>query len=303
MAFPELVIANDALKATVYPPDAAKGFYRAMRFDWSGQIARVEFAGHSVFGPFRTEYDALVHDNVVGPAEEFDMYAPPGYAEAGQGGAFVKIGVGVLERTSAEDYVCQRNSPLLEAPPWQVSSGKDWVEMRQVLAHGPWGYSYTKRISLEPAGMAFRISHTLRSTGSRAIDTVPYCHNFTIIDDDPIGPDYVLSFPFQAAVTPNSRGPIVVKDNTLTFPAALGPEDSAWAQFEAVKGTVAENAFAIENTARGVTMRVRGDRPLEMMRFYATATAICPEPFTRISVAPGEEQQWGSTYEFSVKSK
>ena len=48
--FPQVVIANKLLKATVYLPDAEKGFYRGTRFDWSGMVAQAEYKGHTFFG-------------------------------------------------------------------------------------------------------------------------------------------------------------------------------------------------------------------------------------------------------------
>jgi hypothetical protein len=38
------------LHATVYLPDAANGFYRETRFDWSGVIGDLTSAGHSYYG-------------------------------------------------------------------------------------------------------------------------------------------------------------------------------------------------------------------------------------------------------------
>jgi hypothetical protein len=212
----------------------------------------------------------------------------------------VKIGVGVLEKPEEPKYDFFKLYKAAKLPPWKVTSGKDWIEFRQDLAADGWGYEYTKRIALAPAGSGFTILHTLKNTGKKAIDTQVYCHNFTIIDDDPIGPDYQIKFPTPLEMPKTSVGPGVFKDSTMTFPYVLKDKEPQWCQFEGVKGTVEENGFTVTNTKRGVSLTVKGDQAPELMRFFATATAACPEPFLRIKAAPGEEKKWASTYTFAV---
>jgi hypothetical protein len=300
MDVPQLTLANKAIKLTIYLPDPDKGFYRATRFDRSGLIARAEFAGHTAYGPFRPKFDPLVNDNVVGPAEEFDMDAPPGYAEAKPGDPFVKIGVGVLRRPDAGKYDFFKLYPIVNLPEWKVASGKDWIEFTQELSQGPWGYAYIKRIELAPETTAFTLSHTLKNTGTRSIDTVMYCHNFTILDDDPVGPNYRVTFPFAATPSGDPVGPGIFKGNALTFPYVLKNKEPIWTQFKGLKGTVDENTFVVANAKKGVQLAVQGDQPPAMFRFYAEATAACPEPFVRIRVAPGKEKSWSSDYIFVV---
>ena len=46
----------------VFVPDAQKGFYRATRFDWSGAIGDMEFAGHHIYHPWFQTVDPAVRD-------------------------------------------------------------------------------------------------------------------------------------------------------------------------------------------------------------------------------------------------
>ena len=95
MDHPSTVIAKDGLQLTIYLPDAQKGFYRSVRFDWSGMIAKAEYNGHTYFGPWRTPHDPEIYENGIGPAEEFGLEEdPPLFADAAEGETFVKIGVG-----------------------------------------------------------------------------------------------------------------------------------------------------------------------------------------------------------------
>ncbi len=97
------------MRVKLYLPDATNGFYRGTRFDWSGVVADLQYAGHSYYGPWFTQTDPKVSDFVyrgaeivagpcsaiTGPVEEFTAL---GYDEAKPGGTFLKIGVGMLRK-------------------------------------------------------------------------------------------------------------------------------------------------------------------------------------------------------------
>ncbi len=116
---PQAEISNSQIRMKLYLPDARNGFYRGTRFDWAGVIASLEYQGHNVVGPWFTRSDPKVHDFIydgpdiiassnsamTGPAEEFTgSRAALGFAEAGAGGIFIKIGVGVLRKPDAASY-------------------------------------------------------------------------------------------------------------------------------------------------------------------------------------------------------
>ena len=92
------MITNGTLKAKLYLPDAQDGYYRATRFDWSGQISSLEFQGHNFFGQWFDRYDPHLHDSILGPVEEFLTNGKGlGYDEVMVGENFVKIGVGAIK--------------------------------------------------------------------------------------------------------------------------------------------------------------------------------------------------------------
>jgi hypothetical protein len=298
--YPQTTLATDALKLTIALPDAEKGFYRGTRFAWSGVILAAEFAGHRVFAPFRAAGDPANHDNnIAGPAEEFDLEnPPPGYAEAKVGEPFVKIGVGVLEKPKEEKYGFWNTYKFAEKPEWKVTEEKGAIELRQAVTSGDWGYVYTKRIALVSGKPTFTITYTLKNTGRKAIDTLQYCHNFTIIDGRPVGPDYRILFPFDVAKPLEARGSGEYKGREIGIPKPL--TDSIWAILRGPTGNAADNLVTIVNDRARVSVTITGDQPFVQMRFYAEKTAVCPEPFLRIKVAPGEEKTWRSEYALFV---
>ena len=76
-----VTIHNASVKASVYLPQP-DGYYQATRFDWSGIVSSMEWAGHSIFGKWFDHYDPKIHDAITGPVEEFlTSGAGLGYAE------------------------------------------------------------------------------------------------------------------------------------------------------------------------------------------------------------------------------
>lgn len=308
--YPRAVLAGSHLRLTVYLPDAERGFYRGTRFDPSGLIARAALDGRTVYGPFRTPHDPTQHDAVVGPAEEFDMAAPPGWDEAAPGEGFMKIAVGILRKPPAppggtgrkpppDRYQFARTYEVLRAPDWEVTRGTGRIAFRHALA-GPHGraYDYTKRIVLADDRPGFTLDHRLTNTGSRPLDTRVYNHNFTVIDSEPVGPAYRITFPFEPRPK-KAVGPVRFEGRRIVIPEVLKGQ-SVWAALEGDTFLPPQHAVTVLNTRTGTGVAIKGDRPVAEWRFYAERTAACPEPFVRLRLAPGETVTWRTEYTFFV---
>ncbi len=302
--YPSLHLSNHLIEMDLYLPDAQNGYYRSSRFDWSGLIARVSYAGHTFFGPWQSPHDPTVTDAVLGPAEEFGMQSPPGYDEAKPGETFLKIGIGALQREDARPYEFWKPHPIVKAGEWKVTHGQDWVQFDQTF-HGDqgWAYRYTKRIALSSQTPAFVISHRLENIGSRPISTTVYCHNFTIIDNEPIGPSYRITVPFDLVPKQLHSPPAVVQGRTIMHSATIAHGKATYFEFTAVPNTGAANSIDIENERTGAGIHIKGTAPLVDFHFYGSELAACPEPFTAVRVAPGSEQKWESRYILSVRGK
>ena len=296
--YPGVVLENGEIRALVYLPDAQRGYYRGTRFDWSGIVARVECRGHRFYAPLHPRHDPEHHDSLAGPAEEFAMFAPMGYAEAEPGGEFVKLGVGVLRRIDAEDYRFNGPYPLVRAGEWEIETSVDAIEFEQKLgtAEG-WGYSYRKALRLVPGQPELIIEHRLQNRGSRLIDIDHYNHNFTLIDDLLYGPEYTVEFPF-ATDRPRAIGEIAgFRGNRIEVDAALG-ERSLWIQLFEGEDPGHYNAALVRNDRSGAAVAFRGSAPIERMVFWAVERAACPEPFIRIRLEPGATLDWSTHYRY-----
>jgi hypothetical protein len=311
--FPHLRIRNDLARLKLYLPAGGKGYYVGSRFDYSGVVARAEHKGHTFFGPWQKR-DPKTHDHIMGTAEEFSMFHPPGFDEVQAGGVFYKIGVGELARKETvrknkqtgkqepEPYGFQRNHRIARFGTWEVKHGKDWVQfVQEFQGRRDWGWHYTKRVALVKGAAMFTISRRLENTGRKAIDTTHYCHHFTIIDDVPIGPDYRISLPFEARAKELKGTAAEVRDRQIVFTRPLGPGQTVWIDLGGMRGAAFDNACVIENRKTGASLKITGDRPVVMYRFWSAHRAACPEPFVAVKLRPGQSMTWSNTYTLSVR--
>lgn len=318
-SYPSTVISNGELRAKIYLPDAAKGFYRGTRFDWAGAFARLEYKGHEYYGPFFEKFDPAVSDVEIGdpikaginsassgPVEEF-VSGPDGtvlgYNEAKPGEAFCKIGVGSLRRIDNAPYSSYVNYPILNGGKRSQNSGPDWIEFTQELECGSgYGYAYTKTIRLHANEPVMTIEDRLVNTGKKPIETQVYDHNFLTIDHRPTGPDVSIRFPFSP-VPNSSLGKLAeVQGKQLVFPKDLQGSDTFYADFKGFGKTAEDYEITVENHKTGAGVVIRGDQPLVYVGVWAVRTVVAPEPYIAIKIAVGQEFRWKYTYRFYTNS-
>jgi hypothetical protein len=300
--YPQTVLRNESLSLAVYLPDAHKGFYRGTRFDWAGVIGKVEFGGrHKVFLPWKDTHDPTNYDDIVGPVEEFGMEAPLGYAAAKEGERFLKIGVGELVKPKEEKYRFYHNYQIKRPGVWNVTTAPTEVVFKQAfLTKSGYGYRYTKRVTLDAVRSAFTLHHELTNTGTRPIDTDHYNHNFFNIDSDQVGPNYKLTFPASVKVKdPKERFQELLAvrlERDLVFIRPLD-KGSVFATLDGLAGQT--GPIILKHSASGMQVNVEGDAPFEKVNVWGTPRVICPEPFIRIRLKPGESKTWFVRYTFS----
>ena len=119
------------------------------------------------------EIVASTCSGITGPVEEFQTnHSALGFDEAKVGGTFIKIGVGVLRKDSAEyDYFKQYE--IVDPGKWRVETHGDSVEFTQELTDPAtgYGYIYRKTVRLVAGKPEMVLEHSLKNTGRRAIHT------------------------------------------------------------------------------------------------------------------------------------
>jgi len=301
--FPSTDLTNGIVKARVYLPDAATGYYRSTRFDWSGVMPELEYAGHSYFGQWFPKYDPLLNDAIQGPVESFD---PVGYDQAAPGASFVKIGIGALTKPDALPYSPFKYYPIIDAGKWEIKRSRAGIEFRHRLNTANYGYIYTKKMTLTPGRPEMVIAHTLTNTGHQAIVTDVFDHNFFMLDSQSVAPGRILKFIFSpTAEAARGLGSLAaIQDDSIVILRPLIGKESFYAVLHGYGTSKKDYDIRLEDhpTAAdhptGAAVHITADRPLSRLVFWGSVNVMCPEPYIHISVEPGQTFTWTIRYEF-----
>ncbi len=301
--FPEAGISNGLLTAKLYLPDAATGYYRATRFDWSGQIPDLVYKGHSYFGEWNpAPYDPKLHDAITGPVEEFlTNNAGLGYAEAKAGGTFIKIGVGVIRKPDEPRFRQFETYEIVDPGKWTVKKHADSVEFTQIVADPSSGYAYryTKIVRLLKGKPSMVLEHRLKNTGKKLIESDVYEHNFYMIDKQPTGPDVVVKFPFEVHATQDLHGLAETRGKQLVYLKELSPGgQSAQSNLTGFGSDPKDYDITEENLKTGAGVRQTSDRPVARINYWSIRSTACPEAYIHMSIPPGQEFTWKINYDF-----
>ena len=294
---PEATISNGLIKASLYLPDSERGYYRATRFDWAGIVYDLQYKGHSYFGKWFSNYDPKVHESVMGPVDEF---GPLGYQEAGVDETFVKIGVGSLIKEDCSAYSSYHTYPISDFGNWEKHHKSNQIAFIHTLEDPDYGYKYVKSLTLAKNLPRLVISHQLINNASKPIVTEVYNHNFFFIDNQPIGSDYKLRFPYPVFGEGKGIGSLAAFNGSeINFLTTLGKTRQVYV--DSIQGhSPHSNTYQlqIENTKTGAGVQIQADGPLSRMAFWAAYKTVCPEPYIRIKLLPGESKTWNIIYDF-----
>ncbi|MGO9260424.1 MAG: hypothetical protein ACLQU1_29580 [Bryobacteraceae bacterium] len=313
--YPQAEISNGQIRAILYLPDAQRGYYRGTRFDWSGVIASLEYKGHNYYGPWFQRMDPKVHDFIYdgpdivagpasaisGPVEEFSSGGKTlGYDEAKPGDTFLKIGVGVLRKPNEPAYDHYKAYEVVDPGKWSIGKGPEWIEFVQELS-GPAGYAYVyrKTIRLAKDKPEMILQHSLKNTGRRAIEADVYNHNFLVLDKQPTGPDFEISFPFeiQSGRPPNEQL-AAIRGHRIVYLRTLQNQETVSTGVQGFGDNSKDYDIRIENRRVGAGMRITADRPLLRAMLWSIRSVLAIEPFIGMAIEPGGEFTWTLTYDF-----
>jgi len=312
--FPQAQITNGLIQVKLYLPDPKNGYYRATRFDWSGEIASLHYKGHEYYGPWFDSVDPKVHDfryvgtkivaspcsGASGPVEEFQTNGTAlGWDEVKVGGTFIKIGVGVLRKDQgAYDYVKQYE--IVDSGKWTVERRRDSVRFTQELTDpsSGYGYIYRKTVRLVEGKPEMVLEHSLRNTGRRTIQSAVYNHNFLVLDKQPPGPDFGITVPFQIQSRLPSGEFAEIRGNHVVYLKVLQNEARVQTLVEGFDRSPEANDIRIENRRVGAAMRITGDHPLSGLNLWSIRTVLAMEPFIAMTIDPGKEFNWKMSYEY-----
>ena len=309
---PQAEITNGVIRARIYLPDVKTGFYRGTRFDWSGIVGALEYAGHDYYPQWFQRGDPAVHDfiydgpdivagpctAVTGPAEEFVKNL--GFDEAKAGQTFIKIGVGVLRKVDNAAYDNYHLYEIADAGKWTVRPGPQSVEFRQELSDPSTGYAYDyrKTVSLAKDKPRLTLDHSLRNTGKRPIHSSVYNHNFLYLDRQPPGPGVTITVPFAIQAQPALNPRLAeVRGNQIAFLKTLTGKDQLYTGIQGFGKDPKDYDIRIENRTAGAGLRITADRPLSRAALWTIRAPLSVEPFIDLAIEPGAEVTWRLDYD------
>ena len=282
----------------MYLPDNKEGYYRGTRFDWSGVIPALEYKGHTYFGQWFEKYSPTLHDAIMGPVEDF---YPIGYDEAKTGETFLKVGIGMVAKPQEAKYFFANTYQIVNAGDWKVKPKKDQVEFTQTLNDKEFAYTYKKTVQLTKGKSELVLLHTLENTGKKVIETNVYNHNFFVMDKQPIGQDFTVSFPFDLTDEERNTGLGKLDKNQILFAKNLSRNEHLfYASIQGFGESAEDYDIKIENHKTGAAVRITCDQPLSKIVFWSAQKTICPEPYIHIKVNPGEKINWKISYQFYI---
>lgn len=295
--YPEAAISNGLIEAKLYLPDADRGFYRATRFDWAGVVSSLTYKGHEFFGQWYPAHNPLVHDAVQGPVEAFD---PIGYDTAKPGETFLKIGIGTLKKLNANPYRFSSAFEIVNGGEWKIRQKKASVTFIHKLEDaGGYAYIYKKTLRLAKGKPELILTHSLKNKGRNTIETSVFNHNFLVIDNQPTGPDFTVSLPFEINNQPTGKRLMKFENKDMIYLKELSKGESTMEYPTGYTGERVEDYdFTVKNLKTGAGVRITSDKPLSKFMFWSVPTTLSPEPFIKVKARPGEKFKWNINYEF-----
>jgi len=306
--YPHVMLSNDSVEMSVFLPDPDSGFYRSTRFDWSGIVGQLTYAGQTYFVPRNLPHDPLNNEHGMSLAEEFSIgsmkHLPHRYEEALPGETFVKIGCGVLRKPRNEtQYGFYHTYEWVDPGSWSTRHGHNWIEFtHQLEDQYGLGYEYVKRMELVEGTSELRIKSSLTNTGTVPILQDHYNHNFFGINEEQPGPAYSVLLAFDPDTLINAKIPqdvAYLTDRQLIY---RQPVEKAFLVSLSGYGQLpADGTVVLTHTPTGAGVEISGDFPLYGFNIWTSPRTLCPELFVRIDVKPGETQNWTRTYRFFRK--
>jgi len=308
---PVVTISNGQITAKIARINAAQGFYNGTRFDQAGVVTSLTLNGREFYGPWfeKTAPEVLdytyVGEDIVagpdsavsGPVEEF---APLGF-EA-KPGLFIKPGVGLLYQPDNQVYDHYRHYRIMDAGERTTRVTKTNVTFTQTLNGLGYGYVYEKTLSLVPGKPQLLITHQLRNTGQKAINTSVYDHNFLKLIHGNGGTK--ITFPFAlSAASPPPADLMRIQGNSLTYLRPMTNKERISFLLTGFGRTAADYDFTIEDTAQLGAVRVQGDQPITRLNIFSVDRVQSVEPYIAIDLLPGAEKRWTYTYTFASSAK
>lgn len=304
---PPVALTAGGLQLVCPSPEAAAIAYRGTRFVPASLGAEIHWHGRTVNADF-THPNFPETNTAGGFAEEFDDggLSIPADFQPVAGSTFCKIGIGLLV-ADGKPYVGWRTYPISQLGAWSgMRTADGYAYEWRTPPTAAIALVYRRTLSFSASGGTLIVAHQLENHGSKVLATSHYAHNFLGMDKQPLdeGCSLFISGGGLADSCPaplRFDGSILAIMHTPLWPAIGGVgcdirppprADDDWGR------TIRFRARPV-----GLELAITCDRRPDRVRIYATSHALCPEQHLLLSVKPGGQTRWASTYAFSQLSQ
>jgi hypothetical protein len=288
-----MLASKDLVVEVMDPAAGANGYYTGVRFTPLAAVLRAVKGGKEYL------FNPVTHNKTsdhAGLASEFDLITPggpPGFTEAMANGGFLKVGVGVLTK-STDQYQFWNNYPAKTLAKTTAQWSTNSVIFQQSVAPtGGFGYLLTAKVTLDANQL--HIDWKLKNTGFKPLKTRQYTHNFFRFSEKNVGPGYVISFPYTpqpGGLTDGQRH----AGREIHFTKAMANALNSTVPWPA--GFTGQNAVTVRHTATGQSIECITSIPGVNTSIHATEKHVCPEQFVEIALPPSKSKQWRRSYIF-----
>lgn len=289
-----IILKTEHLQVEISAPGAA---YAGTRFDWTGFVTQVILDQQHTFC-VPEDYTPGKGTGGIGLCNEFGIDMPVGYEDILPGDAFPKFGVGLLTRLDEPTYsfwyphVIASQFPVeIEASPTRVTFTVQPLECNGFAAR------LVKTLSVQDNRLT--VDYTFTNTGSKAIHTNEYNHNFCAIDRTTVGPDYQITFAkCQGFEQENELTQALdLEGNRLSLRHV--PEQAFYCRIAGAEKSD-QPQWSILHVPTGIRMSETDNFEPTRIACWGTSHVFSVEVFKSIDLLPGEIARWSRTYTFDT---
>jgi hypothetical protein len=315
------ILHSGSMVVEVGDPDSPDcRWNRGLRFSPVANVIRVQFNNRDfcyspVSGGDLSYLGGLPMEFDIG--QEAFQPDPPGYNEGSNGSAFLKIGVGILQRNSSA-YNFSSSYPVIELAQTTTTWQSDRANFVQTLSGTANGYCCRFEEDLLVKNDRIIMHYVLTNTGTKTFTTEQYIHNLLSFSQRNVGPNYRVYFPYRMTESPElqqwqppelkpvGRGlqwvddnpPMVSLANMVLYTKTISSVPKTW--IYKPDDYLGPDIIAVEQTEAGQRVVIDSSLRSAYVGIWTTSYQVSPEQFVIITLAPGEHAEFTRTYRFSA---
>ncbi len=286
-----IILSNNILKLEIQKPGEK---YHGSRFDWTGQIIQIIYKNRHSFCSNESQLSENEDKLGRGLYNEFGIDKPIGYDDCKPGEQFPKIGIGMLKKESNEHYNFFHTYQIIPANFNYIFSDNSITFYAETGIVNGYGFKLAKEIHLNAS--CFSIHYELFNTGTKAILTNEYVHNFLSVNNQLIDKSYQLKFSAHlnlAGEIVNPENKVVINEKAISFTDKV-QEEFFFSEMMPVKENGA--SWKLENEIEKIGIEEKVDFTPKRINLWGKKHVVSPEIFFEINVEPGRSISWKRDY-------